>query len=57
MSKGEWMVLAGIVVAVLVGIALEPDHPTMPGHFNGDAMVRHAMPTATTVTLVVSGMT
>jgi hypothetical protein len=57
MSKRERIVLAGLVAAVLVGIALEPDHATMSEHTNGGAMVGHAMPAARTVTLAVSGMT
>jgi len=57
MSKREWTVLAGIAVAVLVGIALEPEHTTMPGHSHSDATVGNATPAATTVTLAVSGMT
>lgn len=57
MSKREWLVLAGIVGAVLVGLALEPDHTVMSGHADASAMDMQAMPAGRTVTLAVSGMT
>lgn len=56
MSKREWIVLAGIIGVVLVGVALEPDHTAMSGHAAG-SMDMEVMPAGRTVTLAVSGMT
>ncbi len=56
MSKTEWALFAGIVVAVVLGIAAEPDHADMAGHDHA-AMVMQATPTSHTVTLAVTGMT
>lgn len=56
MSKVEWAVFAGIVGAVVVGVAAEPDHEDMAGHGHA-AVVVEATPTSQTVTLAVTGMT
>ena len=56
MSKAEWAVLAGIVGAVTLGIAAEPDHEDMAGH-DLASMVMEETPTSQTVTLAVTGMT
>lgn len=56
MSKAEWAVFAGIVGAVVLGIAAEPDHADMAGHDHA-AMVMEATPTSHTVTLAVTAMT
>lgn len=57
MSKREWFVLAGIAGAVVVGLALEPDHAAMSAHAGQHSTDMAAMPAARTVTLAVSGMT
>ena len=56
MSKVEWAVFVGIVGAVVIGIAVEPDHEDMAGHDHA-AMMTEATPTPHTVTLAVTGMT
>ncbi len=43
MSKIEWALFAGIVVAVVLGIAAEPDHADMAGHDHA-AMEMEATP-------------
>ncbi|MFQ5550135.1 MAG: hypothetical protein ACE5FJ_02730 [Gemmatimonadales bacterium] len=56
MSKTEWALFAGIVGAVMVAIAVEPNHQDMAGH-DPAAMVMEETPTSQTVTLAVTGMT
>lgn len=56
MSKFEWAMFAGIVGAVVLSIAAEPDHADMAGHDHA-AMEMETTPTSNIVALTVTGMT
>lgn len=57
MARREWVVLGGIAVAAIVGLALEPDHGPMAEHRHVPPITSGATATTQTITLAISGMT